>query len=659
MSHYSYDEEGHFFPFVVLTFLIIILIPTTFPFLHNRYKKETIIPCSCGSCKEQDKVLREYKKRTIKNPKISKKAVFVCIGWSLVVYIIYQISEIKVQHKVWDPYEILGISMSASEKEIRKHYKKLSLKLHPDKVRLNKTQTRESVESLYVEITKAYKALTDEDIRRNYIEYGHPDGKQDFSIGIALPKWIVETKNNYYVLGVYAIAFGFALPYYVGKWWYGNKLYTKDGIHTKSAEKFFKGIEEIMTSEKLELLISQSQEYKFLTGFEDELKNIEKKIISKDNKYQLHIQKDLSYRKAYLLLYAHLHRINLHSFKLKKEQITLLQLALILQSGLLSISIIYGFLQPILYIMELSQAIVQAIPSNGSSLLQLPYISRKVAKEIVEKIGHPITIQQFLEIPEEKRRALLSSYTNEEYSLIINIASKIPILNIVDASFKVPGNEFIPPESIVQFVFRARCIFLGEEPPEVTKSDLENETDDDDVEFSSKRKKKKDEEDSTIPYAHTPFYPKKHKPKWWVFVVDIKHDRVIIPPITITNISKRVHTFRVSFQAPSQTGVHTFQIQVKSDTYIGTDLKRNIEFKVEESAKQKNTSTNVNNTVHKKEALRDQIKNSSNHQKVDKNTSDYPIDQDGVDTSDDSSLEDDYESNSAYDNSTTDSDTID
>lgn len=200
----------------------------------------------------------------------------------------------------------------------------------------------------------------------------------------------------------------------------------------------------------------------------------------------------------------------------------MLQLALILQSGLLSISIIYGFLQPILYIMELSQAIVQAIPSNGSSLLQLPYISRKVAKEIVEKIGHPITIQQFLEIPEEKRRALLSSYTNEEYSLIINIASKIPILNIVDASFKgiylffnslvttiiVPGNEFIPPESIVQFVFRARCIFLGEEPPEVTKSDLENETDDDDVEFSSKRKKKKDEEDSTIPYAHTPFYPK-------------------------------------------------------------------------------------------------------------------------------------------------------
>lgn len=105
--------------------------------------------------------------------------------------------------------------MSATEKEIRKQYKKLSLKLHPDKVLLNETQTRESVESLYIEVTKAYKALTDDEVRRNYIEYGNPDGKQDFSIGIALPKWVVESKNNCYVLGAYAIAFGFALPYFV------------------------------------------------------------------------------------------------------------------------------------------------------------------------------------------------------------------------------------------------------------------------------------------------------------------------------------------------------------------------------------------------------------------------------------------------------------
>lgn len=34
-------------------------------------------------------------------------------------------------------------------------------------------------------------------------------------MGIALPKWIVEGKNNIWVLGVYGVIFGVALPYLV------------------------------------------------------------------------------------------------------------------------------------------------------------------------------------------------------------------------------------------------------------------------------------------------------------------------------------------------------------------------------------------------------------------------------------------------------------
>ncbi|EMR09310.1 hypothetical protein PNEG_02269 [Pneumocystis murina B123] len=648
MSQYNYDEEGHFFPFVVLTFLIIILIPITFSFLYVEYKKDKEYCCLCDFCKEKNKILHEYRKRTILKPKISKKAIFISVGWCLVGYVIYQISSIKVEHKIWDPYEILGISMSATEKEIRKQYKKLSLKLHPDKVLLNETQTRESVESLYIEVTKAYKALTDDDVRRNYIEYGHPDGKQDFSIGIALPKWIVESKNNYYVLSAYAIAFGFALPYFVGKWWYGNKLYTREGIHAKSAERFFKGVEEIMVPGKAELLISQSQEYKFLTGFEDELKTIEQKILQKDNKYLLHKQQDLSYRKTYLLLYAHFHRIGLQSFKLRKEQISLLESILALHAGLLSISLIYGFLQPIIYIMELSQSIVQGIPSSGSPLLQLPYISKKIAKGILEKIGYPITLQQFIKIPEEKRRSLLSSYTDKEYSLIMDVASKIPILNIVDSSFKVTESDFISPDSIVQFSFKARCIFLGEDV-EAIESEFENKTsDENELNTLLGYRKKKNAEDSVVPYAHVPFYPKKHKPKWWVFLVDIKHDRIVVPPISITDIGKSIRTFQISFQAPSQIGLYTFQIQVKSDTYIGTDFRKNVEFKVDENITPKN-STIINNVSQKKKLKslhKDTKKNHALQEEVTKKNA--------SDSSYESSF-DEYDTDNSYHNSTSDS----
>ena len=54
--------------------------------------------------------------------------------------------------------------------------------------------------------------MTDETIRKNWELYGHPDGRQEVSMGIALPKWVVESGNNIWVLGVYGLIFGGALP---------------------------------------------------------------------------------------------------------------------------------------------------------------------------------------------------------------------------------------------------------------------------------------------------------------------------------------------------------------------------------------------------------------------------------------------------------------
>lgn len=81
-----------------------------------------------------------------------------------------------------------------------------------------KNQTMETINEYWVEVSKAFKALTDEEIRNNYIQFGHPDGKQSFSIGIALPKFIVTDGNGKYVLLVYGLLLGVLLPYVVGKW---------------------------------------------------------------------------------------------------------------------------------------------------------------------------------------------------------------------------------------------------------------------------------------------------------------------------------------------------------------------------------------------------------------------------------------------------------
>jgi curved DNA-binding protein CbpA len=63
-----------------------------------------------------------------------------------------------------DYYQILGVSKSSTEKEIKKAYRKLALKWHPDKNIDNKEQAEEK----FKEIAEAYQVLSDKDKRRQY-----------------------------------------------------------------------------------------------------------------------------------------------------------------------------------------------------------------------------------------------------------------------------------------------------------------------------------------------------------------------------------------------------------------------------------------------------------------------------------------------------------
>jgi DnaJ family protein B protein 4 len=66
-----------------------------------------------------------------------------------------------------DYYKILGINKSASDNEIKKAYKKLAFKFHPDK---NKS---DEAESKFREISEAYDILSNADKRRMYDNFGY------------------------------------------------------------------------------------------------------------------------------------------------------------------------------------------------------------------------------------------------------------------------------------------------------------------------------------------------------------------------------------------------------------------------------------------------------------------------------------------------------
>jgi len=65
-------------------------------------------------------------------------------------------------------YDLLGVEQNSSENEIKKNYKKLAMKHHPDR----NPNNREESEQKFKEISNAYKVLTDPEKRQIYDKFG-------------------------------------------------------------------------------------------------------------------------------------------------------------------------------------------------------------------------------------------------------------------------------------------------------------------------------------------------------------------------------------------------------------------------------------------------------------------------------------------------------
>jgi curved DNA-binding protein len=75
-----------------------------------------------------------------------------------------------------DYYQILGVQKSASQEEIKKAYRKLAMKYHPDRNKENK-----EAESKFKEISEAYAVLSDPEKRKQYDMFGAEGFQQRFT----------------------------------------------------------------------------------------------------------------------------------------------------------------------------------------------------------------------------------------------------------------------------------------------------------------------------------------------------------------------------------------------------------------------------------------------------------------------------------------------
>ncbi|KAI1286775.1 Translocation protein SEC63 -like protein [Halotydeus destructor] len=455
-SKFQYDESGGTFFYFILSFLALVVIPCTYYFWPKEEKKDEVVrdrkTCHCEQCGVKSNLLRanepwrKVKQRTIK--------FLLILGWVALAACAYKVANLQHDYINWDPFEILEIDPASTPVEIKKAYRRLSLIFHPDK------ETGD--EKKFMRISKAYAALTDEEARKNWEQYGNPDGPGAMSFGIALPSWIVEKENSIIVLGIYALVFMIALPTVVGIWWYRSVKYGGDQVLLDTTQLYYCFIHKTphMMLKRVIMIVAASLEFEKTHNGEVverptdnfEVPQLIKELPTLGEKNK---ERPLCFGysiKARALLHAHLSRLPLpqNSLEIDKNYVVKKCPALVQEFvqcvAQLTMLALAGRIQRIPNLetlesaMKLSPQVVQALWDSKSPLLQMPHMTEDLLRHCTSKRRYIRNIEHLAQMKDDDRRTMLRNLSDDQYEDIVNVLGSMPLI-VLDVRSEVLDDE--------------------------------------------------------------------------------------------------------------------------------------------------------------------------------------------------------------------------
>lgn len=416
----EYDNNA--FYYFALTFIALYAIPGTYfvsSELYAAYLKPAISDTQARTTLERKKAqhLKSelYGYNRINYPAFWINLVLVCICWLAAFLLVTLVKQDGVVSS-FDPYDILEIGREATVQEIKRAYRRLSLKYHPDK-----NPGDMEAADIFMKIAKAHQALTDPDAMANWKQFGNPDGKQSLEVSIGLPSILVE--NPKIVLVLYLCSMIIFIPIVVGLWYANSKQYGDKNILYETYSAFY----QLLTPEHNHVRVMPE-----LIAASGECRNIiseymplsEELGASKSNAPNPHKKEDMAISKLYgsklskimykprlehpsilrsnILMHAHLCRMtdDLPPLVLKiLEKILLLVPELV--DGIIEIAVQRKWLLSVLSAIYFQQHMVQAIswtismenskmPTIGVPLLQFPHLNAKHITSICALIGNKL-----------------------------------------------------------------------------------------------------------------------------------------------------------------------------------------------------------------------------------------------------------------------------
>uniref|UniRef100_A0A8C8S3B2 SEC63 homolog, protein translocation regulator n=1 Tax=Pelusios castaneus TaxID=367368 RepID=A0A8C8S3B2_9SAUR len=440
-QQFQYDDSGNTFFYFLTSFVGLIVIPATYYLWPRDQNAEQIrlknIRKVYGRCLWYRLRLLKPQQNII--PTIKK--VILLAGWVLFLFLAYKVSKTDREYQEYNPYEVLHLDPGATVLEIKKQYRALSLKYHPDKG---------GDEVMFMRIAKAYAALTDEESRKNWEEFGNPDGPQATSFGIALPAWIVDQKNSILVLLVYGLAFMVILPVVVGSWWYRSIRYSGDQILIRTTHIYTSFIYKTQKMDLKRLIMVLAGASEFDPQFNKDatsrptdnihIPQLIREIGSidiKKNEPPLTFPYSL---KARVLLLAHLARMKIPETLEEDQQFILKKCPALLQEMINVICQLIimarsredrNFRLPSLGTLEncmkLSQMAVQGLQMEKYELMQLPYIEGDNLRRILNNKRYKIkSIRGMVSLKGSERRNLLHFLEDEKYDEVMAVLGSFP-----------------------------------------------------------------------------------------------------------------------------------------------------------------------------------------------------------------------------------------